>query len=240
MQLLYRGTFKVIHTLLRFGGLAAPITRLSKIWLRHSQTMQIVRSARIDAVIDGGAYVGEFASLMRTALPDADLVCVEPQTECVALLKAKGYRVVHAALWKENTRLTLSQPSDDGTSCTVVSGAASVKPTQQVDAVRLDSIPITGNRLFVKLDLQGAEPEALEGMGALWERCAMVQLEADLAPGGNYPALRALLAERNFVEYAIVNQLFVDNLVTEADVIWLRRDIWSDLWTGKAHTSGQP
>jgi hypothetical protein len=35
----------------------------------------------------------------------------------------------------------------------------------EVDAVRLDSLPISGSHLLVKLDLQGAEVEALEGHG---------------------------------------------------------------------------
>ncbi|HSI87070.1 MAG: FkbM family methyltransferase [Candidatus Methylacidiphilales bacterium] len=233
MNRLYRSTFQAIHTLFRFRGISAFISRLSKIWLRHSQTCDIMRSFRIDGVIDGGAYQGEFASLVRVSIPEADLVCVEPQANCVRILQNDGYRVIEAALWYKEDTLTLSQPLPDGTSCTVVSadGTESLTPKVDVKATRLDSIPVRGNRLFIKLDLQGAEEQALEGMGELWKRCVMIQLEIGMEPHGNYTVLHKLLASHDFIEYATVNQFFTsDGRVQEADKIWLRRDVWTELF----------
>jgi hypothetical protein len=65
-------------------------------------------SQNFDGVIDGGANVGEFAKIARTALPQADLLCVELHPECAAKLRQGGLRVVEAALWKEPFELRLS------------------------------------------------------------------------------------------------------------------------------------
>ena len=92
-----------------------------------------------------------------------------------------------------------------------------------MDAVRLDGIGVTGERILVKLDLQGAEAEALEGMGSLWPRCAAVLLEVSYGPSGSYEALRALLAARGFEEAATLNELEEAGLPLEADKLFVRR-----------------
>jgi hypothetical protein len=91
-----------------------------------------------------------------------------------------------------------------------------------VEAVRLDSLPISGVRLLVKLDLQGAEFEALEGMGTLWERCAGILLEVSIGTDGTYERLREILSRHGFYEYSTTNELEVDGRVVEADKLWLR------------------
>ena len=76
----------------------------------------------------------------------------------------------------------------------------------------------------MKLDLQGAEPQALEGMGELWDRCLGLLLEVSYGRGGSYEPLRALLADKGFFEAATFNELETDAGVVEADKLWLRGD----------------
>jgi hypothetical protein len=92
-----------------------------------------------------------------------------------------------------------------------------------VDTVRLDEIGITGERILLKLDLQGAEPEALEGMGSLWPRCAAVLLEVSYGPSGSYESLRTLLEARGFAEAGTLNELEEGGLPIEADKLFVRR-----------------
>ena len=206
--------------------LARPIDALCRVWQRHRKLCSHLRALNFDGVIDGGANIGEFASVVRAALPSADLICVEPHPASAAILRGDGYKVVEAALWKEPTRLHLRQPTPRSTSCTVVAAASPVSnadgPGWEVQAVRLDSLPISGSRLLVKLDLQGAEPEALEGMGALWERCVAILLEVSIGPGGTYEPLREALSQRGFREYSTANELEADGHIIEADKLWIR------------------
>ncbi|MDR0533002.1 MAG: FkbM family methyltransferase [Verrucomicrobiales bacterium] len=187
-------------------------------------TFEIIQKLPIDGIIDGGANVGEFASLMRTSLPDADLVCVEPNPFCAQTLRRAGYKVVEAALWSEETALELSQPANDDTSCTVLHVFNKIRPSFKVLAKRLDQIPIQGSNLFIKLDLQGAEPQALEGMGNMWSRCVLIQMEVSIGINGNYELLRELLQKNDFYEYATVNHLITNGIVQESDKIWIKKD----------------
>lgn len=204
--------------------IARPLDFVAKVWLRHRKLRLLLCAAGFDGIIDGGANIGEFAHIVRAALPQADLLCVEPHPESAQELRRQGFRVIEGALWKTPTRLRLSQPTSASTSCTVLPANDSAGPAWEVDAVRLDSLPIAGARLLVKLDLQGAEFEALSGMGELWKRCAGLLLEVSIGAGGSYEKMRELLSTHGFHEYSTTNELEVDGRVTEADKLWLRRE----------------
>lgn len=219
----YRFGIAVLQFLHRISFFACPLDVFCRIWQRHSKIHTHLRTLNFDGIIDGGANVGEFAAIVRAALPNADLICVEPHPASAEILRKIGYKVVEAALWKEQTQLRLHQPTARSTSCTV-RRVPNELASWEVNAVRLDGLDISGNRLLVKLDLQGAEGEALCGMDALWPRCAGVLLEVSIGPNGNYESLRAALARRGFAEYATTNELIVQGRVIEADKLWVRTD----------------
>lgn len=210
-----------------FEPLATPIDHFTRIWQRHRKLRSRLRAINFDAVIDGGANIGEFAQIVRRALPAAEILCVEPHPGCAATLRKQGFRVVEAALWREAGRLDLLQPTAASTSCTVqISGVTPPvdAPTWNVAAIRLDDLEISGSRILLKLDLQGAEVEALQGMENLWPRCAGVLLEVSIGENGTYEQLRKLLSERGFAEYSTTNELEEGGRVIEADKLWLRPD----------------
>ena len=212
-----------LNWLTSFEPVAKPLETIARVLQRHRKLYAHLRAQNFDGVIDGGANVGEFAQIVRAALPQADLVCVEPNQQCATALRTRGYRVVEAALWHEATDVTLTQPTSASTSCTVVPGSgADHAQSWKVRAVRLDSLEISGARILVKLDLQGAEFQALEGMGDLWNRCAGLLLEVSLGTNGTYERMRELLRGRGFHEASTTNELSENGRVIEADKLWLR------------------
>jgi FkbM family methyltransferase len=219
---LYRLGLTLLGATFRVGPLASILARVSKVFLRHARIRHLLRTGGFDSIVDGGAAVGEFAFAARDACPGVPLVCVEPHPPSAEILRRNGFRVVEAALWKAPGRLRLTQPADATTSCSVVLESAPGWPSWDVDTVRLDEIGITGERILVKLDLQGAEAEALEGMGSLWPRCAAVLLEVSYGPSGSFEPLRALLAARNFAEAGTLNELEEGGLPIEADKLFVR------------------
>ena len=224
--IIYRLGFHVINLLSRFKPTANGLTMISRAWLRHAKLREMLIKEKFDGVIDGGANVGEFAAVVRGVLPKSDLVCVEPQPNCAANLRRQGYRVVEAALWRDKGTLTLSQPTSETTSCTVLVANDNVaKATWVVPSIALQDLQIAGARILVKLDLQGAEPIALEGMGPLWERCAGLLVEVSIGPTGTYEKIRELLASHGFSEYSTTNELSVAGRVVEADKLWLRSPV---------------
>ena len=221
---LYRFGLAGIGAVFRVGPLAALLARASKVFLRHARVRHLLRTGGFDSIVDGGASVGEFALAARASCPGVPIVCVEPHPPSAVILRRHGFRVVEAALWKVPGRLRLTQPTDATTSCSVALESAADRPSWDVETVRLDALGVTGDRILVKLDLQGAEEQALEGMGSLWSRCAALLLEVSYGPSGSYEPLRSLLAERGFEEAATLNELEEDGLPLEADKFFVRRE----------------
>ncbi len=195
---------------------------MAKIWLRQARLVGHLARGGYDSVVDGGAGIGEFAALVRLASPDTPLLCVEPHPASATRLRRRGFRVVEAALWSEPGRATLVQPTDAATSCSLVAPGVPERPAWTVETVRLDQLPVSGRRILVKLDLQGAEPQAIEGMGDLWDRCAGLLLEVSVGEQGTYEPLRSRLAAQGFLEAATFNELEADGTVVEADKLWRR------------------
>jgi FkbM family methyltransferase len=221
----YRILCRVVRVLLRSSLLSAVASSGSRALLRQSRTLTFLRRLRFDGVIDGGANIGEFAELVRMALPGAHLICVEPLPQCARLLSAAGFEVEEAALWSADTRLTLTLESAALTSATVMKQGDGI----EVRAMRLDTLPIKGKRVLIKLDLQGAEREALRGLGDLVSSVAAFVLEVSFGPRGSYRELHDLMTDWGFLEYATLNEFEVDGVVVEADKVFLRTAEFVDL-----------
>lgn len=218
---LYEMSSRLFLWLMHIPGISGGITRLAKIWLRQARVVRHVAGSSYDGVIDGGASIGEFAALVRVARPDLPLLCVEPHPASARVLRRRGFAVVEAALWKDSGTIRLTQPTDATTSCTVIPEQRQDRPHWDVRTVRLADLPVSGRRLLIKLDLQGAEPEALDGMGDLWGRCAGLLLEVSYGTDGTYEALRTRLLQQGFVEAATFNELDAGAVPIEADKLWL-------------------
>ena len=158
---------RLLRLALRLPLVPMALTPLARIWLRHARIARHLATGGYDSIVDGGASIGEFAGLARLACPGVLLLCVEPHPASAARLRRRGFSVVEAALWSERGTATLSQPTSAVTSCSLLADAASAQRVWTVATTRLDELEIPGERELVKLDLQGAEPQALEGMGAL-------------------------------------------------------------------------
>jgi hypothetical protein len=117
----------------------------------------------------------------------------------------------------------LTQPTDAITSCTITAEQRPGRPSWNVATLRLDDLAISGRNILIKLDLQGAEPQALQGMGELWARCGGLLLEVGYGASGTYEPLRALLAQKGFYEAATFNELETEAGPIEADKLWLPR-----------------
>jgi FkbM family methyltransferase len=213
----------VIRRLFRVPALSGIITPLARIWLRHFRWRAHLRAFQFDGVVDGGANVGEFAQVVRDTLPRAHLLCVEPHPACADQLRKQGFEVIEAALWNEKTTLDLFQ-NGPSTASTVVPATPGDK-VARVETVRLADLPIRGERLLIKLDLQGAEPAALQALGDLEKRCAGFLVEVSLPPAGSHDELNRFFLDRGYTPFASVNELFSGDRQIEADLLWIRRNL---------------
>lgn len=223
-QKLYEVSSRLLLWPLRISLLRRVLTWFAKVWLRQARVMEHLSAGSYDAIVDGGASIGEFAAIARLACPRIPLLCVEPHPPSAAVLRRRGFTVIEAALWDRRGTTRLMQPTAAVTSCTVAAVTVQPdRPSWDVQTVRLEDLPISGQNVLIKLDLQGAELSALAGMGDLWGRCGGLLLEVSYGPQGTYEAIRALLSERGFDEAATFNELEGAASPIEADKLWLRR-----------------
>jgi hypothetical protein len=91
-----------------------------------------------------------------------------------------------------------------------------------VPTTRLDDVPVRGERILLKLDLQGAELRAFSGAEKLLGRCAAVLCEVSLGEHGTYEPIREFLGARGFREAGTFNELQENGTVLEGDKLWVR------------------
>ena len=123
-------------------------------------------------LVDGGAYDGDTLEAFRLAGREPDrAACFEPDPESFALLAARverlgaagTARLFRCALARATGRLRFA--AGGGESSRLDPGGGT-----EVESVALDDVPLGFAPTLVKLDVEGAEPEALAGMERTLQR----------------------------------------------------------------------
>jgi FkbM family methyltransferase len=156
--------------------------------------------AGIEAVVDVGANRGQYAMALRAAGWRGPILSIEPIAELRQTLAA---RAAHDRLWQVLPALAIGDR--DGTATLEISAESdmsSLRPQtgqlrelspssaiverREVPVRRLDLLPeltqSSWRRIFVKIDVQGAEWQVLDGARGLDKRLIGLQLEMALVP----------------------------------------------------------
>ena len=203
------------RVLARPGGL-----RAASRWKPFSITaFEMARALRAqglqpDAIVDGGANIGQFARAMAETFPEARIVSFEPLPEVAETFRQHLGRegrvtLIQSALGSKTGRLTFHRNNYSlaSSALPVVNGDPLVQPhaqTVEVPVTTLDSAlaetfgPAGGaawpRAMLVKLDLQGYELEALRGARNTLAHASHVLLEVALRPSyEGEPTFEALL-----------------------------------------------
>lgn len=152
----------------------------------------------VDAVIDVGANEGQYAGLLRGEGWRGPIISFEPIGDVHARLVARAagdpaWTVAPPmALSAEAGEAVLHVSAESDMSSLLpqtewlrrLSPSSAVDRREAVTAARLDGVPLIldgpWRRMFLKIDVQGAEPQVLAGAEALWPRITGVQLELSL------------------------------------------------------------
>lgn len=196
----------------------------------HTSNMMTAQERRrvllqdIDIVIDGGANCGQYAKWIRECGFRGTIVSFEPASETFAVLSeaARGdddWYCRQEALGSEDGQVTLNLTRTSlGSSIFRRTGLhAHVWPkdvdagteTVTVRALRSlwEELGCDGKRVFLKLDVEGAELSVLEGAGPVLGRVALLELELPLvALHHDAPTLTEMLnflTERGFSTVAL-------------------------------------
>lgn len=205
-----------------------------------------------DVVIDGGANTGEFTRRMLALFPGAKIHAFEPQPGCqedLACLQASsnGRLTSHA--------IAICAPADVGKSLTMATDQSSRStgahistrtngengplisvPCSTLDIV-LEPYISAGDRVFLKLDLQGYELHALRGAVSLLKATDVILTEVSFFAQAYEPRISSLtefLSNQGFELYDI-GAIYArprDNRPRQGDFIYVRRECYLAQDTG--------
>lgn len=202
----------------------------------------------IEAVVDVGANLGQYAKRLRAAGWRGPILSIEPIPEVHRQLAELASRdplwevLPPMALGATAGEITLEVSAESDMSSTLPQSATlrRISPTSAVvrriivPQARLDGLarPQAGGwrRLFVKIDVQGAETAVLSGCEGLWDRIVGLQLEMALLPlyDGERPWLDLVgsLASRGFEPYLLFPGYFARALgrQVQTDMVFYRAE----------------
>ncbi len=229
---------RLIHRILRWCGFdirrVGPSPLMAAL-LRAKQNGLAPRT-----VIDVGAAWGEWSRQCATVFPDARYVLVEPLAEYRASLEkviaelSSAVLVPSVAAAAPGTLTFHVHPDLEGSSVyregddAQVNGTPRELPATTVDAIARE-YNIAGPCLL-KLDVQGAELDALRGAEETLKKTEYVILETSLfAAYDGVPLLHevvAFMAARGFVPYDILGLLYrpLDGALCQADVCFVKEN----------------
>ena len=175
------------YELRKFDAFHAPLARRAA----------LMTTGGINLVLDVGANAGQYATELRRVGYKGRIVSFEPlsapREQLLSLCEHdRNWTVVAGALGTANGRATMNVAGDDQCSSmldmrpALTDRAPEVQfvGTEEVDMFTLDSLfpdlVTDGDRVLLKLDVQGYERSVLEGAGVSLPRIQAAQLELSL------------------------------------------------------------
>ena len=121
-----------------------------------------------EIIVDCGAYTGDMVQLFYKNIPGCRVIALEPEEknyESLQKLKLEGLMAIKAGAWSEDTILSFS---DQGSGTSV--GAIDTYGNTKIDVKALDHLPECQSATYIKMDIEGAELEALKGAEKIIKR----------------------------------------------------------------------
>ncbi|MGH6898680.1 MAG: FkbM family methyltransferase [Geminicoccaceae bacterium] len=166
----------------------------------QAQLIAVLDRFEISVILDVGANRGQYGALLREWGYRGRIVSFEPQALAHAALERRaaadpGWQVApRMALGERDGEVEIEVSAESDMSSILpqsaflreVSPSSAVTHREPAPLHRLDTVagPYVeqGDRVFLKIDTQGYEPQVLAGAGALLERLCGIQLEMSLVP----------------------------------------------------------
>ncbi len=156
----------------------------------------LIRSLKIDKVIDGGANIGQWADQLVKKYPHIRFYSYEPWLSAFEVLERKSksannWLVFNCGVGNVESEVEFHVASNFGMSSSVLEPSNHLlsfpsvvfEKTETVQIKRLDDFPeLHGGRKYLKLDVQGSEYSALLGAEKLMTEVTAIEIEASFSP----------------------------------------------------------
>jgi FkbM family methyltransferase len=205
------------------------------------QRARLVLAHEVDLALDIGANEGQWASGLRRAGYRGTIVSFEPLTAARRILERvaagdRGWSCRSEAASDETGQAKLHVAANSVSSSLLAmerrhadaAPGSEIIDSERVRTVRLDDIELGGDRIMLKLDIQGAERRALSGAERLLRRVVLVEVELSFEPlyvgGALWHEVVDHLRDRKF-EVVAISPSWVDDQtgrLIQADAIFAR------------------
>lgn len=206
----------------------------------NAQLIAILKHHRIDTLLDVGANTGQYGQRLRDWGYGGRIVSFEPLSVAHAALSARGAGdpawsiAPRMAIGAEDGEIDIQVSAETDMSSILpqnalmkgISPSSDIQATERVALRPLDSIVADfvgdDDRLFLKIDTQGFEPEVLKGAAALIPRLIGIQLEMSLVPlyegELDYRAMIEWLRDAGFEPHLILPGYFERKLARQLEI----------------------
>jgi FkbM family methyltransferase len=166
----------------------------------EAQLAAVLERFAISCVLDVGANVGQYALMLREGGFGGRIVSFEPLADAHATLARRaagdrGWQIApRMAIGDRDGEVLLEVSAESDMSSILpqsellrrISPSSAVLRSERAPMARLESAAqpylAPEDRIFLKIDTQGFEPQVLAGAGALMARLCGLQLEMSLVP----------------------------------------------------------
>jgi FkbM family methyltransferase len=204
--------------------------------LRRLQARGLLRG--IDGVVDAGANAGQFAYMMSRVRRDLPIVSFEPHPGSYAKLEAtfrrfsiRG-RCLPLALGARDAEDVLHEYAESVNNSLLPRTDAPAGRTLPIEVRRLDALgaeTVPFERMLLKIDVQGAELDVLEGASGVLDRVRLALVEVSFvraySGGASAPDVIAQFAARGFRLLDLVDTLRLSDAegrgLREADLLFV-------------------
>ncbi len=168
----------------------------------------ILERGEVPLIVDGGANTGLYSYMISRQFPEARVICIEPDADNLAMARRNCADHAHVvfmqcALWSSDGEVYFEDPDAD----TWAYSVGEKKVGEPVAARTIDSILAEhpGTELFLlKVDIEGAESQALNPAMAFWQSSPTVLVEPhDFLPG-HHQSLKGVLSRPEYATGDIV------------------------------------
>lgn len=119
-----------------------------------------IRFSDHEIIVDCGAYSGDTVKLFYKKAPGCKVIALEPEKmnfKLLQKLKLDGLKLINCGAWSEDTTLSFSDKG--GSAGATISDSGNTT----IETRALDHLPECQSATYIKMDIEGAELEALKG-----------------------------------------------------------------------------